>query len=159
MSKNNRKVYLINPKFQLTISGYFLGLSLVNILIFYSCIYYFFYKFRAKGIALGIQKDHVFYHFLDDQKWAMDNLFLIVAIISIIVLLISGILISHRVAGPLYRFNQHLLQLSKGNSLSKVFFRKGDFFLELQDNFNHYVDSRNKENTGNTGPGEDPTET
>jgi nitrogen fixation/metabolism regulation signal transduction histidine kinase len=44
--------------------------------------------------------------------------------------------ISNRVAGPIYRLNQSMEQLRKGEENCRVTFRKGDYMLDTADVFN-----------------------
>lgn len=136
-----RKVILINPKFQLKISGYFAVLSLINIGIFYSCVYYFFKLFFNKGVEIGLPKNHVFFMFIEDQMFTMNMVFIITALIAVSFLMFSGVFISHKVAGPLYRLTKHLDSIAEEEKeFSKVDFRKGDFFPEIAESFNKVVD-------------------
>jgi len=57
----------------------------------------------------------------------------------VFVILISAIL-SHRMAGPVYRFEQTCKAIAKGDFSQRVHLRKGDQFLELQDEFNKMMD-------------------
>ena len=79
-----RRVYLINPKFQLTCMGYVVGMAAMIIAIFYAANIYFFWKFTQMGRALGLPGDHVFFRFIGDQKYTMNFTFLIVALIAFI---------------------------------------------------------------------------
>lgn len=143
--KNQRKVYLINPNFQLRVTLYFIGLAVLNIAIFYGCIRYFFNIFQSKGIEVGIPKNHVFFMFIDDQVAQMNTVFIVSAIITVALLLIAGILISHRIAGPMYRLNNDLRQMAENKELKTLKFRKKDFFQEIPEAFNLVVDSFDEE--------------
>ena len=57
----------------------------------------------------------------------------------IFVVLISAIL-SHRMAGPIYRFEQTCKAIAKGDYSQRVHLRKGDQLIELQDEFNKMMD-------------------
>jgi len=46
---------------------------------------------------------------------------------------------SHRIAGPLVRFNNSLKVLAKGETVAPIKLRDGDLLTELQDNFNAYL--------------------
>lgn len=46
------------------------------------------------------------------------------------------IFISHKIAGPLYKLRKYLQAIKTDNSLGRLFFRKGDYFPELADDFN-----------------------
>ena len=144
--KNQRKVYLINPNFQLKVTLYFIGLAVLNIALFYGCIRYFFNIFQSKGIEVGIPKDHVFFMFINDQVAQMNTVFIVSSIITVILLLIAGVLISHRIAGPMYRINKDLRQMAESKKLKSLEFREKDFFQEIPEAFNMVVDSYNEDN-------------
>ncbi len=57
----------------------------------------------------------------------------------IFVVLISAIL-SHRMAGPVYRFEQTCKAVAKGDFSQRVHLRQGDQLTELQDEFNKMMD-------------------
>ncbi len=79
----------------------------------------------------------------------VSDFFYKIAIYVLLVVIISAIL-SHRMAGPVYRFEQTCKAIAKGDFSQRVHLRKGDHFTELQDEFNHMMDvieSRLKEKT------------
>jgi hypothetical protein len=48
---------------------------------------------------------------------------------------------SHKVAGPLVRFQNVLAQLSRGEPVEKVRLRDGDLLIDFQNSFNAYLES------------------
>jgi methyl-accepting chemotaxis protein len=62
-----------------------------------------------------------------------------IAIYVLFVVLISAIL-SHKMAGPVYRFEQTCKEIAKGDFSKRVRLRKGDQLTELQDEFNKMMD-------------------
>lgn len=58
-----------------------------------------------------------------------------IAIYLLFVVLISAIL-SHKMAGPVYRFEQTCKAIAKGDFSQRVHLRQGDQLVELQDEFN-----------------------
>ena len=144
MSKNQRKVYLINPNFQLRVTSYFILLAVINILVFYGCVYYFFDIFYAKGLEIGLPENHVFFMFMEDQINQMTDIFVITSLVTVLILLVAGVLISHRIAGPMYRMNMDLRDMAEKKELKNLKFRKKDFFQEIPEAFNMVVDSFEK---------------
>ncbi len=57
----------------------------------------------------------------------------------VFVVLISAIL-SHKMAGPIYRFEQTCKAVTKGDFSQRVHLRKGDQLTELQEEFNKMMD-------------------
>ena len=69
----------------------------------------------------------------------VSSFFYKIVIYVLFVVLISAIL-SHKMAGPVYRFEQTCKAIAKGDFSQRVRLRKGDQFMELQDEFNKMMD-------------------
>ncbi len=134
--QGGRKNFLINPRFQLSFLAYTLVVSILTIAFFWASDYFFFYKFKQLGQGLGLPSNHVFFQFLNEQHATKNTYYAIAALVSLTFLSIWGLLLSHRVAGPLYRLRKHLHSVAQGDTLSDVRFRKGDFFQEVADAYN-----------------------
>jgi len=136
---NQRKDFLINKKFQLSIVSWFSVLTIFVIGIFYFNIWYFFYNFKREASAAGLPTNHVFFQFINEQQYFMNKVFIITASIAFIILLLGGLYLSHKVAGPLARLTQFLRSHSKSDA-PKLTFRKDDYFIEIEDAFNQFMD-------------------
>lgn len=136
-----RKILLINKEFQYSIIGWFFFFSLILIGIFYGSILYFFSNLSAEAVAVGLPPDHVFFKFVADQKGVMNKIFLFSCIFSLIIISIGGLFISNKVAGPIYRLTQYMLKNSATNAVPFKF-RNGDYFMELQDAFNEFINKK-----------------
>lgn len=135
-----RKIILINPKFQLRLSAYFAFVSVINIGIFYFCIRYFFQVFVDMGMEIGLPENHVYFMFMEDQMLTMNIVFLVTSIVTIGFLMFFGVFISHKIAGPLYRFCNHMNDIASGNKTpSEIRFRDGDFFPEVAESYNKTI--------------------
>ena len=62
-----------------------------------------------------------------------------ILIYLLFVIVISAIL-SHKMAGPVYRFEQTCKAIANGDFSQRVHLRKGDQFMELQNEFNAMMD-------------------
>jgi nitrogen fixation/metabolism regulation signal transduction histidine kinase len=58
-----------------------------------------------------------------------------VAVVSLLFIL-DAIRFAHRVVGPLYRFRKSITGITAGEEQVPITLRKGDFLLEMQDEFN-----------------------
>jgi methyl-accepting chemotaxis protein len=137
--KSKRKTYLINPKFQISFILFSTITSLLGMSVFFAAVNYFFWSFKNMGKEYGIPENHIFFKFINDQSYKMNFFFLISAVVVFFISLIGALLLSHRVAGPIYRMTAHLNNASKNQEYQEVKFRNGDFFIELQDAFNTFV--------------------
>lgn len=136
MEASRRKVILINRSFQLNIIAHFIGLATFAIGAFYAANAWFFYKLAELGHELQLPADHVFFQFVNAQKLQMNWIFLTVSLLVVAVLSVGGALLSHKVAGPVYRLCQHLKGINEGHTVKDLSFRKGDYFSEIADHIN-----------------------
>jgi methyl-accepting chemotaxis protein len=135
-SSNRRRVFLINPKFQLKVIGYAFAMAAITIGIFYSANLYFFWEFKQQGASIGLSPDHVFFRFIREQQSQMNVFFLFASLAVSAVIGVGGLLLSHRVAGPLYRLDKHMTEVAEGKTTRDLNFRDKDFFQELVESYN-----------------------
>ena len=65
---------------------------------------------------------------------------LICALAMLPVFLIDLFHLTHKIAGPLIRFQKSLRAMTAGEPVSRIRLRKGDLLTELEQDFNNYVD-------------------
>ena len=137
--KSRRKAFIINPKLQYSFLIFSVLMSVISISIFYFANLYLFWRFEQTGHSVGIPEGHIFYKFIADQRSLMNMILLIAAPLIIGITCFIGINLSHRVSGPIYRLTKLLEELNETNELKEVQFRKNDYFIELQDEFNKFI--------------------
>jgi len=135
---NLRKVILINKKFQLSVLLSFAILILIVELLFYFATVYFFKCMQDDAIVAGLSPNHIFFSYLNNQKYLMQNIFILTACISTLIIFLGGIYLSHRIAGPLYRLTKHFQNSSLSN-VQQIKFRKNDYFPEIEKAFNEFI--------------------
>jgi hypothetical protein len=138
MKINFRRQLLINKSFQISFIMWFLLLSAITSIIFYAAILTFFRQMTTEAIILGLPENHIIFSFLNEQKQDMNKIFIYASIFSTISIVSIGLIITNKVAGPIYRLTQHLLEKKTGH----IAFRQGDYFSELRDAFNKYTDDK-----------------
>src|SRR5271154_535364 len=146
--KNNlgllkRTIFLTNPRFQLSFLGYTMGMAFVIIAVFYAANMYFFLKFIDKGKEIGLPPTHIFFKFLKEQQHTMDIIFIVTAAFAFIFLFMFGFFLSNRVAGSLYRMQDHLRQMKETGQYKDLKFRKDDYFHEVADAINEFAQHQN----------------
>ncbi len=134
-----RKNILINPNFQIRFTGWMVGIALTEVLVFYSSYLYFFKFYIDLGKKSGLNPNHIFFKFLSDQYRNMNYFFISTAIFSVVLLVVVGLVLSHRIAGPIYRMCKHLNQPIKKEDIGNFKFRPGDYFLELASSYNNHL--------------------
>lgn len=124
------KNILINPRFQIKFLSYFVVLFCLWTLSFYSTTFLFFWRMKEKGLSVGIPEGHVFFQFLSNQKQDLDLLFIGLAAFNFLLLIGIGFIISHRIAGPIFKLKKQLEHDAEDSDEFKL--RETDFFRELE---------------------------
>ena len=119
--KNRRKKYIINKGFQLKYLFNILVLELiVAVAIFFASAYLFLFVIGGA--------EHI---------WGATIIKLIIILVIVSIIIIGkGILISHRIAGPIYHIQSDLKKIAEGNLLSETCTREKDEFKELVESVN-----------------------
>lgn len=133
------KSFLINPGFQLWVVGASFFTAVLVIGIFYSNILYMFWKFKQQGLERGLPENDVYFLFIGEQVSTMNAIFFVTTLVTLAVIIVAGLVLSHRVAGPIHRAVRHLHALRTGTTKYPLKFRDGDFFPELADELNSYL--------------------
>jgi nitrogen fixation/metabolism regulation signal transduction histidine kinase len=72
---------------------------------------------------------------LDEVFSSIPLMFFKIALYLIVVVILA-VVISHKIAGPIYKFEKICELISKGDMTQRVYLRKGDALVELQNSFN-----------------------
>lgn len=141
MSKNNRKIFLINPPFQLKFSLY------VCLLVFLSSLIYPVTIFELLSNFLEFASSNV--HKLPEFKKVSENLeskrnALIVVLVLwqlgfIGIAFIANIFLTHKVAGPIFKLKKFFQAIVDGEENGKLKFRDGDYFEDLAVSYNEAI--------------------
>lgn len=69
--------------------------------------------------------------YIAQQEQTFLRLCLLVGLLQFLLLNLMAVILSHRIAGPLYRLEHHLNAVGDGGEPTDVRFRKGDLYAEL----------------------------
>jgi HAMP domain-containing protein len=149
MTLFRRKKYFINTRVQLRFILFFLLEALAVVLITLG----FIYRIRTKHMAeiSRLQYDNQVYSLLinsfvgtelapqNDRPpkasgIAADVVFFTSLLFAVV--FIPSVIASHRIAGPLFKLNRTIRDVSRGVYSHKIAFRKRDSFKEVEDSFN-----------------------
>jgi signal transduction histidine kinase len=140
-----RKIYLINPEFQLRLSLYISILVFVTGLIYPITINSIYDVLIAK-FTLSNPEIAAHYKF---QRTDVLIYLMLMHLGFCCVTFCACIFFSHRIAGPMYKLQKYLKDVREGHLEEKLFFRKGDYFPELANDINitleHIEDSYKKD--------------
>lgn len=132
-----RKNYFIKKKFQASFFVKFFALLVIEALLIAGLFMYI-----AKGtLTTGYQGPE----FVIEKTASFFFIsFILISLIVGIAIGISGILVfvyvSHRIAGPLFRFEKSLEEVASGNLSHRIKLRKTDQLTELQESLNRLIE-------------------
>ncbi len=86
-----------------------------------------------------VVNEHPMMQPLLEEIFSMAPLFAIKTAMYLLIVLIVSAVISHKMAGPIYKFEKSCQTVASGDLAHRVFLRKGDQLTELQDSFNDMV--------------------
>jgi nitrogen fixation/metabolism regulation signal transduction histidine kinase len=125
-----RRKYLIY-RFQLEITAYVLSFSLILLLFMYVSIIKSVNLTLNQMSALSPKCAPILNLGADNIQNILKVVFFSYGIPAFVLSLVGGILISHRVAGPIFRLKKVLAQISNGEAPSSIQMRKNDYLREL----------------------------
>lgn len=139
MSRENRsfKNYIIYPPFQWRLVMMMMSLSLISAFSMIIFQYFAFQTLNDIGTEYNLAPEHPFFLFL---KQFQDSFYLVLSsslAVSIVFSFVFGILISHKVAGPLVKMRRIFNEVAdKKVTDGPIYFRQGDFFQDVADAYN-----------------------
>ena len=133
LSLYKRTIFLINPSFQLKFSFIVSSMILISTLIYPVIILDFFNLVSQRLPSLAqeisiVKSDLILY-------------LILIQIVLALVVFLSFIFFTHKIAGPLYKLRIHLEGIREGKPITELTFRKGDYFHEVADEVSLFIES------------------
>jgi len=134
--KFKRRQYLVQKKFQLKYVGLILALMFLTAAL---CSYVVYY---TTMINLGEKLASVYPQgrLVSIVNMVNFRIMVIVLLVTPLVAIIS-ILLSHKIAGPIFRMEEFLKGMATGDLTNRITLRKGDELISLADGINSLVES------------------
>lgn len=133
---HDRKIYLINPKFQYKLSFYASLLVFITGLIYPFTIYILLSSISAN---FALKNPEIALYYTEKR----DLLIFLLAGLHLgfsILTFFGCIFFSHKIVGPLYKLQKHLRLIRENLAPGKLFFRKGDYFQDVADDLNDTIE-------------------
>jgi hypothetical protein len=121
--EHKRRIKIIKPELQLKMICIFVGLSALGILLQSVLVAHRLNQLSA-DIPVGGQ------YIVDALPGLLAEIIVFTFGLVLPLIFAVGVLVTHRIAGPVYRFEQYLGQVARGEDVGPCRIRKGD---ELQD--------------------------
>ncbi|MBT6324663.1 MAG: HAMP domain-containing protein [Bdellovibrionales bacterium] len=143
MAKRKVSNLLINPKFQ---KKYVFWMSSTGIILtcINATIIYFFTKENYEFLVEMLEMTEEARGQMYQELYQIIGLLGVSSIVFMIIVSIWGIILSHRVAGPLHKLKMSIDNIKNGETDTRVFFRKNDHFQDLAASFNDMMDELTK---------------
>lgn len=130
MADFKRSIVLINPKFQIKFSLIVVSIVFLSSLIYPFTIYDLFNSFIQNTPNSITQQQ------LEESRKNLIVWLVVYQVAFCAIIFIVSIFISHKIAGPIYKLSTFLKKLSDGVNPGRLYFRKGDHFLDVADDYN-----------------------
>jgi len=139
MKKWRRRQYLIHKKFQFRMIGT-LVILVLSATIVTTLINYFFFVSSVVDYTAEYRRAPT-----GNELFAASfRPLLVILPIVFVVLAIMVLLVSHHIAGPLYRLKMYMKKVEDGDYSVRLKFRKSDAIHDVADSFNKMMDSIRK---------------
>lgn len=131
--KYRRRNYLINPAFQLRFMAYVAMIVLGSLTVLYASNYLYFDELVQQGNELYLDDDHPYFEFIREQRALLLKTYLAVSAVVFVIVMILMLLLSHKIAGPLYQIGKVMTEPGRFEADGRlVHLRRGDFFQEME---------------------------
>jgi methyl-accepting chemotaxis protein len=134
-----RRQYIIKKGLQFRYIGLVFGLALIASIVTGWTVFATGWYFLGEKLASVYPQGRLIYVLRATNLALIRNLLLISPLIFIL-----GLLFSHKIAGPVYRIEKTLGDISKGNLGLKIRLRDGDELVDLAYTINNLVENFNK---------------
>lgn len=138
----DRKV-LTNPKLQLSVTGFFVGIAALNILYIFISVKLFEQNIIIDLASFSVEQKALIEKIILDQ---FPKLFIQIAIFSALVLalsLMAGVLLLNHISGPAIGIKRFIDELADGNtSHYPLKPRKNDFLKEIMTSLNQLAEKK-----------------
>ncbi len=147
MKKGRRKTILIDPKFQLKFIFFNFIIAVAVGVSIYAANFFFIYRMKKIGVESGLAVDSVFFKLIDQQGDFLGAALSVSLIVAFTIIVIFGLSMSHKIAGPIYNIKNNLKDRIEKNKYRPFKVRKNDFFqdlADLMDKYDEHVNSQQK---------------
>jgi methyl-accepting chemotaxis protein len=134
----SRRNYYIDKDFQNKFIMKFCALVALGAVVTMALLYFF--ARQATTVAI-VQSRITVRTTADFLLPLMIQTVIIVTVVVSIAAAVVMLFVSHKIAGPLFRFKQTFKELAAGNFSNQVRLRKGDQLIEVASEFNHMIAS------------------
>ncbi len=145
--KTYRTKLLVNPQFQLQLITLSFIPSLIALGVYYAQSFNGIKQLKKMLSSVPPELKNTTLQTLDKYEIALGQYFFWSSIVVLIVSAFILLVISHRVAGPLFRLENHLKEINETKDIKLIRFRKKDFLQNLEIEINKLLSDYKKSNS------------
>lgn len=134
MHPRRRRQKLIQPALQIRLVGSFVGLSATALLLQFLLL-------GSRLVALASSMEGMGGELAAELPGLLIEALVFSAAVLLPVSFLAGIVLTHPIAGPAHRFEQHLQAIARGEDVGPCRIRKGDQFQTLCEALNAALDA------------------
>ena len=146
-TKQKRRVKIIKPRLQLKLVGIFVGLTALSVLLQSVLL-----ADRLTELSTTIPAGGEY--LIEVIPGIVLEILLLTFGVVLPLIFAVGVLVTHRIAGPVYRFEQHLASIARGEEVGTCRIRAGDELQELCDLINRAVETMKQRSRVEDAPAE-----
>lgn len=139
---NRRKRYFVKKRLQFRYLLFVLFAMIIPTLVCGGALYYFIWQTVAAEIAIP----EAIAESLTPALYKVNIVLFISLPLVFLIMLLLSIVISHKIAGPVYRLERDLKEISEGDYSRRIKFRSNDELQEIADQINKILEHIGKEN-------------
>lgn len=139
-----RKKKLILPRLQLSLVMAALVVFILTSVVFFATVQIVFLRLQQLGLEAGLVQGSQFFTDLSNLENLTAVIYGATILVSILAIFWGGIRLSHKVAGPIFYLNRHIIQVCNGETNKNISFRKGDYIADLEQSFNMLMERYRK---------------
>lgn len=130
-----RKKIIVDGKFQWTVVGYTLLISMLTSMVNQTVERIEIYReMQQRDGIIGIMNAYIRPELMKPLAYG----------IFYLGVLFVALIFSNRLAGPLYRLTRHMRESAHGKQVVKIFFRHNDYYTDLNHAYNELADAVNR---------------
>jgi len=150
---NRRRIVVVDPRLQYR----FLLLPLIVTATTAASLFALFLVQANALLPQGTEADAELMDYIGSLQLYTAVVVGAVLVLHVVAVVLLGLIMSLKVAGPVYRFKKVMLEVAKGNINMRVSLRDGDQLTDLADAFNKMMDTLSAKIKANE-PQEEPEE-
>ncbi len=134
-----RTRYLIDRDFQLKYAFLLSVIAIVTSVLIGGLVYFSLKESYSVLLKAGIADQPEIQALIIHWKSFLTRYLLMILALLVIFLTVLGILITHKMVGPIWVLKRHLQKVSEGSYGNIMSLRKGDEFQDVKDEFNKMI--------------------